>query len=310
MLIYIVNKRKEKERAQLNEIDISDYVTSMEKYTKTCYINYNYRTKALTTWMEKKEHLELDRIDQWNYKARLSWVVSLNEIDYARFKIGYHLANRIPSLYNLTQLKNVIKMCENLKISMKLGYLDTFVNLDEIIQEAYILDSIPELWRFLNWENNGTWSLVNNNYSNSFNVTTVTDIMSFKNKIMWIKAWEADEIDSTGGSEDEEDDDDDDEESSKENDTSVQKSASKNLKTSSPQRKAKSLLDPVPNPDLNPNLPNLLYKKWRGLKRASSALPNRVIVREELDPNASKVVLSVYLLVASVKPYLSLINYK
>ena len=33
---------------------------------------------------------------------------------------------------------------------MKLGYLDTFINLDEMIPEMYILDSIPELWRFLN----------------------------------------------------------------------------------------------------------------------------------------------------------------
>lgn len=57
--------------------------------------------------MDKKGFLELDRIDLWNYKARLSWVTTLDEIDYARFKIGFHLVNRIPTLYKLTQFKNV-----------------------------------------------------------------------------------------------------------------------------------------------------------------------------------------------------------
>ena len=47
MLIYIVNKRKEKERAQLNEIDILDYVESMQKYVKTCYVNNIYKIKPL-----------------------------------------------------------------------------------------------------------------------------------------------------------------------------------------------------------------------------------------------------------------------
>lgn len=86
----------------------------------------------------------------WNYKSRLAIVCNLNELDYARFKIGYHIVNRIPTLYNLTFSKNVLKMLENLKISMKLGYLDTFLNFDDIIPEGYILDSIPEVWRFLN----------------------------------------------------------------------------------------------------------------------------------------------------------------
>jgi len=60
--------------------------------------------------MDNSGYLELDRIDQWNYKARLAWVVNLDEIDYARFKIGYHLVNRVPSLYKMTHHKNVVKM--------------------------------------------------------------------------------------------------------------------------------------------------------------------------------------------------------
>lgn len=70
---------------------------------------------------------------------------------------------------------------------MNLGYLDTFLDLNELIPEMYILDSIPDLWQFLNCENNGTWELVNNNYSQDSNIFEITDIMAFKHKILIIK---------------------------------------------------------------------------------------------------------------------------
>jgi hypothetical protein len=237
-------KRKEKERAQLNEINLTDYVQSMEKYTKTWYINFNYRNKPITSWMEKKGFLELDRIDLWNYKARLSWVTTLDDIDYARFKIGFHIVNRIPTLYKLTQFKNVWKMWENLKISWNLGYLeDGYI---DIIREHYIIDSIPELWRFLNWKNSGKWELVNNTYSNEFNETVIDDIMGFKHKIMGIRKLESNEIDSSSESEESKAASDDDQ--------------TPNESQNSPDKKPKTLLDPISDPNLNPNLPDLLYK--------------------------------------------------
>lgn len=76
-----------------------------------------------------------------------------------------------------------------------------------------------------------------------------------------------------------------------------------------PSKKAKSILDPVPDPEVNPNLPNLLHKRVRGLKRTAFALPNKVIVRQS-ESVASKITVSVFLWIASVKPYLSIIHLK
>lgn len=202
-------KRKEKEREQLCMIDISDYIESMDKYQNSCYVNFNFHLKPLMEWMEKLSFTELDRVDAWNYKARLSFVNNLNELDYARFKIGYHMVNRIPCLYPWTSAKNVIKLWKWLKISMRLGYLDTFVDLNEIISEAYVLDFMPDLWRFLNWENTGTWDLVSQTYTNSLNVTVVPDILKFKSKILCLRDLSQDEIDSASESEEENDGDSD-----------------------------------------------------------------------------------------------------
>ena len=197
-------KRKEKERAQLNEIDIIDYVQSMDKWQKNWYLNVNYKSKLIISILEKNKGFEeLDKTDQWNYKARLALVWNLNELDYARFKMGYHIVNRIPTLYSLTLSKNVLKMWENLKISMKLGYLDTFINLDEIIPEGYILDSIPEVWRFLNCENSGVWDLVSFNYSTPGNISVVDDVLKFKSKIMCLAALEDHELIESDDSEEE-----------------------------------------------------------------------------------------------------------
>lgn len=67
---------------------------------------------------------------------------------------------------------------------MQLGYLDTFINLDEMIPEMYILDSIPDLWQFLNCENNGIWEVINGNYCEENPPLEVPDVMKFKHKIL------------------------------------------------------------------------------------------------------------------------------
>ena len=103
-------RKKEQERVQLNEIPLEDYVESMAKYSNSCYINSVFRIKPITNFLEKKQYAEVDKTDRWNYKARLSWVANLNEIDYARYKIGFHMVNKIPTLYKFTLMKNVAKM--------------------------------------------------------------------------------------------------------------------------------------------------------------------------------------------------------
>jgi len=65
----------------------------------------------------------------------------------------------------------------------------------------------------------------------------------------------------------------------------------KSCMSMSPGKKAKSILDPIPDPDLNPNLPDLLYKKCRSMRGATSNLGNKVIVRKELDNERPQVVL-------------------
>lgn len=59
---------------------------------------------------------------------------------------------------------------------------------------------------------------------------------------------------------------------------------------------------------MNPNLPDLLHTKCRGLKRAASSLSQKLIVRQEHNCDRPTVILSVYLLLASVKPYLAVIQ--
>lgn len=103
-------RKKEEERSQLNDISLEDYIESMFKYSKTYYVSSQINIKQITTVMERKKYYESDMHDRWNYKNRVSFVQSLSEIDYARFKIGYHLVNKIPTLYKLFQMKNVVKM--------------------------------------------------------------------------------------------------------------------------------------------------------------------------------------------------------
>jgi len=74
---------------------------------------------------------------------------------------------------------------------------------------------------------------------------------------MGIRKCEPNEIDS-----DEESEDND--ESKTENDTL---SPIKNI-SASQNKKPKTFLDPISDPDLNPNLPDLLHKKSKGLRRA------------------------------------------
>lgn len=78
--------------------------------------------------------------------------------------------------------------------------------------------------------------------------------MGFKHKIMGIRKLETNEIDSSSDSEE-------------------SKAASEDEQTPigsqcSPDKKPKTFLDPVSDPNLNPNLPDLLYKKCKGLRRA------------------------------------------
>ena len=72
-------------------------------------------------------------------------------------------------------------------ISKRLGYLDTFIHLEDIILESYVLDFTPDIWRFLNWENSGTWELVSFNYHDSNSVAVIDDIMKFKWEIMGLE---------------------------------------------------------------------------------------------------------------------------
>ena len=94
------------------------------------------------------------------------------------------MVNRIPTLYNVTKVRNVLRLLQALKISNQLGYLETFVDLNDILNESYVLDMVPELWQFLNCENNGTWQLVSGSYINPNNVTEVTDVLKFKSKVL------------------------------------------------------------------------------------------------------------------------------
>lgn len=85
-------------------------------------------------------------------------------------------------------------MCENLMISKKLGFIDTFIDLEDIILESYVLDFTPDIWRFLNCENSGTWELVSYNYNHSTSVTVIDDVMKFKCEIMGLEDIDDDQL--------------------------------------------------------------------------------------------------------------------
>jgi hypothetical protein len=55
----------------------------------------------------------------WDETKKLHFVTRLKDVDYAKFRDGYHLINHIPSQLNPTCPKLMLSLIENCKISMR-----------------------------------------------------------------------------------------------------------------------------------------------------------------------------------------------
>ena len=100
--------------------------------------------------------------DSWNHTAKLSFVSSLKEVDYAKFREGFHLVNHIPTRLDPSHPKSFLKLIENAKISMKWGLIDPIDLEEQAFVEGYVLGNIGDVWRFINWENSGVWRICTN----------------------------------------------------------------------------------------------------------------------------------------------------
>lgn len=96
---------------------------------------------------------------EWNDVARIALVVRMSKIDYAKFRDDYHIINHIPTRLNPARPKSFCKLIENCKISMRCGLITPIDNFESAFVEGYRLGNIGELWRFLNWENQGIWKI-------------------------------------------------------------------------------------------------------------------------------------------------------
>ena len=125
----------------------------------TVYANKQYTNSEFTDIL-KKNCLEMWRpTDTWNQTAKITFVSALKEVDYAKFREGFHIINHIPTRLDATNPKSFLKLIENAKISMKCGLTEPIDLEEQAFIEGYILGNIGEMWRFLNWENNGTWRI-------------------------------------------------------------------------------------------------------------------------------------------------------
>lgn len=187
-----MRRKKEEERSKTDigtissfiaGLDIKDYLQDKTLEPMKYYANFKYSSSMISKAINSCGFSKVDSQMYWKGLERLAFVYSLKEIDYARFKEGYHLVNHLPSRLNLNEPKNFIIFMEDIQISMKLGLAESFEGYEKCFIEGYRLDHVPDLWRFLNTDNSAEWRVVSQSESGKKDVF-VKNPIEYKEKLL------------------------------------------------------------------------------------------------------------------------------
>ena len=296
-----LNKCKLKERTKfLQSVNFPSLRCKKSHEFYICQKYENDKISQMLTSLKLVSNTDSE-VDDWNENIRFSLVPTSKDIDYAKFIEGYHIFSHIPSWLNPTNPKSLIKIIENMKMSMDCDLIDPIEDINKYFLESYRLDSIWRLWRFLNCKNKGNWLLIDTNnhcpnkaYTSKNGVEYITDIMKFKMKLLRINTGFDNIIDTNLEKLDEEDKESEDESrstSSQDSDNNISNPDEEEDETWSDSGEKEiddKEIDPVPPPEpkltnvagrTNVNFPYMNKYNVSKLKHMIHRLKNKIIMK-------------------------------